>query len=172
MSLKYKFGKARKVLGKLEPKDWMQLKKICDELRMAEADLQKSAKPLLEICNHRCEGLCCRNIYPDSLIGLWDMIYILATDRTIAGKISEAIQQEKPLFPSDCIFLENGVGPCIFQSDVRPEICITSFCFSETPLGKEISRVKWMFFKLRWYFRLRKFGVFNRLDSIIMRIIP
>jgi hypothetical protein len=39
-------------------------------------------------------------------------------------------------FPSDCIFLENGTGPCLFPDSLRPERCIISFCGVEPSVRK------------------------------------
>jgi hypothetical protein len=38
------------------------------------------------------------------------------------------LEYENRLLASDCIFLSNGKGPCIFPPAVRPEVCITTFC--------------------------------------------
>jgi len=162
MSLKYKVRKAREIIDGFGPADREGLVRICQDLRTAEAELQTAARPLLEICNTRCEGLCCRNIDPDSLISLGDMVYVLAMDETVFPAIQAALKEEKPFFTSKCIFLKEGVGPCIFRWDVRPEICITSFCFSDVPVSKEIARVKRRFFKLRWYIAFRKFRFLRR----------
>jgi hypothetical protein len=165
MSLKYKFYRARKIIADLDPTGRSCLDRICRDVQAAEVDLQNAARPLLEICNNQCEGLCCRNIDPDSLISLGDMVYILALDADVSVKVQKALNKEKPFFTRNCIFLKNGVGPCMFRWDVRPEICITSFCFLETNIRKETARVKRRFFRLRLYIAFRKLGVFRLLSS-------
>ncbi len=162
MSLKYKFRKAQEIIDQLGLKDRKRLERICGDIRAAEADLQNAARPLLAICNTRCEGLCCRNIEPDSLISLADMVYILAVDKAVSPAIRKALEKEKPFFTINCVFLREGIGPCIFRRDVRPEICVTSFCFSDTPVRKQIARVKRCFFKLGWYIAPRKIKFFRR----------
>ena len=162
MSLKYKFMKAQEIIDQLRPKDRKRLERICGDIQAAEAALQTAARPLLRVCNTRCEGLCCRNIDPDSLISLEDMVYILAVDKAVSPVIQMALEKEKPFFTKKCIFLEEGIGPCIFRVDVRPEICVTSFCFSDTPVRKEIARVKRCFFKLVWFIAFRKIKLIRK----------
>jgi hypothetical protein len=58
-------------------------------------------------------------------------------------QMAACLKKEPALYISDCIFLKNGTGPCIFPHSVMPEMCITTFCFDETPAKKEIKLLNW-----------------------------
>ena len=60
------------------------------------------------------------------------------------------------MYSADCIFLQNGTGPCMFPEGVRPEVCVTTFCGNHRYVRKEISRLKRKFFKLDAFIRLRR----------------
>jgi hypothetical protein len=162
MSLRYKFEKANRIIEQLDPNDRKHLHQRCEAVRAAEIVLQDSAGRLLKICNTKCKGLCCRNIDADMVITLEDMIFALTVDPSIAPAIEDMLRKEAGLFRPNCIFLKDEVGPCLFRPDGRPEMCITSFCFSETGLNREITRVRWSFFKLRWHLMSVKFKTFSR----------
>ncbi len=163
MALKHAFWKARKILDGLPPDGRQRVDTICQEIRKAQTALLREGESLMEICLHQCQGLCCRNIDEESLITAWDFIYILATEQGLEDRIAARLQYEDPIFPSDCLFLQDGVGPCLFPSDVRPERCLTAFCFDTAPVKPEIRRVQMAFHKLAWavHISLLK-GVFRR----------
>ncbi len=150
MSLKYSYKRARKIIDGLPPEGRDRIILVCRDIRQAQNALLRSAADLLPRCTDRCQGLCCRNIQEESLITFWDLFYILITEERLRAKIARHLENEDPLFPSDCVFLENGVGPCIFPSDVRPERCLTAFCFDADPVRKEIGRVRFAFHRLAW----------------------
>lgn len=156
MSLNYKYRKARQVIDSFNDQDMAKLIVACADLRRTEARFLKKARPLLKKCVYGCEGICCRNIHVDEIISLWDLIFILVSEKDAGKKIRQSLENETRLFTSDCIFLENGVGPCIFPFDCRPEICITTFCTGTSSIRKEISRLKIKFFKLMWFIRLTR----------------
>ncbi|HHC23903.1 MAG TPA: hypothetical protein ENK58_00600 [Desulfobacterales bacterium] len=156
MALKYKFERAEKIISKLSPDELRMLEKICKEIQVAEEKLFKAAEEILKRCEDVCEGLCCRNTQLDSIISLWDFIYLLTLENSMRGRISECLQEENIFYSSDCIFLENGTGPCLFPPAARPEVCITTFCSDEKTIKKEINLVKLKFIKLSWFILLRK----------------
>ena len=155
MGLRYKFKKAQEIIERSGNKDLIAIKRICEEIQRAQNELLEEAKDILKYCNDRCQGLCCRNIYPDDIITLADFVYILAMESSVRDEISECLKKET-LFSSSCIFLQSGEGPCIFPSDLRPEMCIISFCGGDTTIKKEINMVRSKFNKLIRFILLRK----------------
>jgi len=155
MGLRYKFKKAQEIIERSDNKDLIAIKRICEEIQRAQNKLLEEAKDLLKYCENRCRGLCCRNIYPDDIITLADFVYILTKASSLRDEISECLKKET-LFSSSCIFLQSGEGPCIFPSDLRPEMCIISFCGGDTTIRKEINMVRSKFSKLIRFILLRK----------------
>ena len=151
MSLAYKFRKAERLLKLMEPADRGGLLDICRQIRSAQADLSASAGQQMERCIGRCQGICCRNIELDPIISHWDLVFILTLAPDIRSRIQDCLRREDPLYRTDCIFLENGKGPCMFPENVRPEVCVTTFCQDDGPIRREIQRVKRRFFRLSWY---------------------
>ncbi len=85
------------------------------------------------------------------------------------AEIEKRLKHLKCLFTADCVFLENNRGPCIFPADIRPEICITSFC-TETPnASRQIGAVKWNFQKLAWFVRMRRTRDFFQGQAIAVK---
>ena len=155
MSLGYKFRKAEHLLNKMNVQDLRGLVRICTEIQNAQEALLAAAGKQMERCIHRCEGICCRNIELDPIISHWDLVYILALVPELRDHASESLLKEDPLYRSDCIFLQDGKGPCIFPSTLRPEVCVTTFCENDRPIRREIRQVKRLFSKLCWFVRWR-----------------
>ena len=170
MGLGYQFNKARESLRNLSPADRDTLTRLCHGIRQAEEDLREAAAEALENCQAKCQGICCRNVDLDAVLGLPDFVYILNMAPHLEEKTAACLKNESALYVSDCIFLENGVGPCIFPNTVMPEVCLTTFCGDETPARGEIKRLKWRFFRLSLFLNtlgLRKvfrslFGTINK----------
>jgi len=156
MGLTYSFKKAGKIITQLSPGDLKTLEKICQEIQTAEKALIRKAEENLVRCLKKCEGLCCRNIRLDEIISLYDFIYLLTVQNSLRSIISKCLENEDPLYPADCIFLADGKGPCIFPSNARAAICITTFCNNEAPIKREIRCVKRKFMKLNWFILTRK----------------
>jgi hypothetical protein len=125
--------------------------------------LNTAAALRLKGCLRDCQGLCCRNLQLDAVFGIPDFVYVLTLEPALAATIEEGIRHEDPLFTSNCLFLERGVGPCLFPSDVRPEVCITSFCRGDEALKPEIRKVKMGFWKLGVFLRFRRVPFVQRL---------
>ncbi|MCP4687749.1 MAG: hypothetical protein GY859_06845 [Desulfobacterales bacterium] len=155
MELQYQFNKARKIVNGFEVEDLEATREICMEIQRAEEKLQEEAEGVLNRCMNGCEGLCCRNIRLTEIITLTDFIYILAMDPSMGVKISDRLQNES-LFSSDCYFLENGEGPCIFSFNSRPEKCIVTFCGDVSSIKKEINLVASGFARLSRFLLFRK----------------
>lgn len=151
MSLKAKYHLAKRIIQNLEDEDRLFVHNVCLEIREAEKKLQHQAKQLMTTCHEECKGICCRNLFLDAIITEWDFVYILTLQSNMDNTIVSCLEKEILIFTSDCIFLQNGVGPCIFPSHVMPQVCITTFCNDETFVKNEIREVKQKFFKLSCY---------------------
>ena len=162
MSLRYSFAKAQKTLSRITPRDRAIIEKQCLLIRIAEEQLQAEGRAAFLRCYSGCEGLCCRNLDIEAVIGFSDFVYLLTVESQLQASISACIEYEKHFFAGDCIFLINGKGPCIFPPASRPEVCITTFCADVQPIKKEIRRVKSQFMKLNFYLLLLNLKNFSR----------
>ncbi|MBR9987794.1 MAG: hypothetical protein KFF68_17965 [Desulfosarcina sp.] len=154
MGLNYSFKAARKKIDSLNTGEREALATICRDIHQAQQVLSHKAAPILEGCMAGCRGLCCRNIHPADIITEWDLVYILTMAPEIEDAVAACLAREG-FFPSDCIFLENGTGPCLFPDSLRPERCIISFCRVESSVEKEIGRVMADFSRLIRFFIFR-----------------
>jgi hypothetical protein len=151
----YKFKKASRMLAGLDDGERAVLDTICSDIRIAERDLLEAAQDILNDCGRKCRGLCCRNIHIDDIMTLLDCVHILATAPQMQAQVDTALKCEG-LYSADCIFLNNGVGPCIFPDEVRPEKCIVSFCRGDGIVAAEIRQVRKGFNRLARFILLRK----------------
>lgn len=159
MGLNYSYKAARKKIDALGIEERRVLKAICRDIHHAQQELSHKAAPILEGCMAGCRGLCCRNIHPADIITEWDLVYILTMVPAIEDALVVCLARES-FFPLDCIFLENGTGPCLFPDNLRPERCIISFCRVEPSVEKEIGRV------MAGFSRLIRFFMFRRLRHL------
>lgn len=163
MSLRYCYKKAARILQRLSPQSRDALEVLCRQVQDAERQLNAAASLRLKGCLEDCQGLCCRNLQLDAVFGAPDFVYLLAMASSLEAKIAECLRHEEPFFTSNCLFLERGVGPCLFPPDVRPEVCITSFCRGDELLKPQIRRVKMEFWKLGFFMNISKFSWLSRL---------
>jgi hypothetical protein len=162
MSLRYKFNRARTLLAALSAEERQKLVRICEAIQQSQETLLQNAVPAMQQCLHNCEGLCCRNAQVDDIIGLWDLVYILALTPDLEESMAARVAHEKPFYSADCMFLEGRSGPCIFVSSIRPEVCITTFCRGDDGIQKEIGNVRRQFLRLHWFFLCRQPRVIRR----------
>jgi hypothetical protein len=165
MGITHPFNRARAFVHAQSGPDRQHLRTLCQGIQHAQSALQVRAQPYLRQCRH-CSGLCCRRIHVESIVYRPDIIYILTMAPQMEAVIQSCLQHPHGLYAADCIFLENGVGPCLFPPTVRPLICIASFCFDTPKLGKSIQRLKRKFLTLQFWIwkqdmRLRWQGVKN-----------
>jgi hypothetical protein len=164
MELTRLFKSAQRFIQRLSLEDRQTVAGLCEDIRRAEAALNKAAEPLLHRCIESCSGLCCRNVRLAEIIGWVDFIYLL----TVAGHqkeiMAKALHRES-LFSGDCIFLKNAKGPCIFPNDARPRMCIISFCFDDTPVKNRIQAVNSAFGELS------RFILSRRLSAAAQRVV-
>lgn len=153
-------------IDRLSPSDIEGLRCLCREIQIAEEKLLATGRSAFHRCHNGCEGLCCRNVALDEIIGLSDFIYILTLADDLRQSMASCLENENRFFTGDCIFLLNGKGPCIFPPALRPEVCITTFCTSVESVNIEIRQVKYLFMKLNVYiFFLRVKTFVNRFNS-------
>lgn len=156
MGLAYSYKVAKKKIDALDVHERRRLTAICQDIRCAQEALALKAAPLLAHCMANCHGLCCRNIEVADIVTEWDLVYILAMTPQIETAMAACLVRER-YYPSDCIFLENGIGPCLFPDHLRPERCVISFCRVEPSVEEEIGRV------MRGFSRLIRFFLWRRL---------
>ncbi len=156
MGIKADFIAAERFIDRLRPADRQKLHRICGEIQAAETELLNQAGPAMDRCINGCEGICCRNVQLGAIIGVWDLVYILTAAPDYRERMAACLAKEVPLFAADCIFLANGVGPCILPATARAEVCLTTFCSSTDVIAPEIRQVKRKFYKLGWFIASRK----------------
>ena len=66
------------------------------------------------------------------------IVFILTLTPTLADPMADRVADEQPFYSADCMFLKSHSEPCIFASDIRPEVCITTFCSGDADIQKEI----------------------------------
>jgi len=160
VGLNYKLNRAVGVLQCLAASEAERLDRICAGIKAAETRLSAQSAPLVEKCLLHCQGMCCRNAAFDDIIGLADFVYILRVAPHLEEPMRACLSDEKPFFTADCPFLAQGRGPCIFADDLRPEVCITTFCADTTGFGGEIRAVQ------RGFASLGRFLVRHRLKTV------
>ena len=163
MSLLHSYHQSAKIVQRWPSERRLLLSHLCLRIQDAERKLNAAAAMRLEGCLKDCRGLCCRNLQLDAVFGIPDFVYILASMPALDAKIEECLRHKDPFFTSNCPFLDRGVGPCIFPPDLRPEVCITSFCRGDGAIKAEIRRVKIDFWKLGVLLHFRKVPLVHRL---------
>ncbi len=161
MGLKYDFRKAEKIIGGMDRDDCNTLREICGKIREAENRLAVKANEELTKCAENCGGICCRNIQLQDIIDFYDFLYILTVENALKKDIPSCLKNES-IYSSDCIFLENGVGPCIFPQNARPRVCIMTFCGNDAPIKKEIAAVGLGFRRLCRFLLFRRPRMFKK----------
>jgi hypothetical protein len=160
--LRYHFKTAKRILSRITSPERQIIENRCRTIQIAEEQLQKAGRSSFLRCYSGCEGLCCRNLDIDAVIGLGDFIYLLTVEKELEKSVSDCLQNEKNFFTADCLFLINKKGPCFFPETSRPEVCITTFCFDDNSVKEEIRRVKSEFMKLNLYLFFLKFKLLFR----------
>lgn len=155
MELQKKILKAQTIIDSFHGEDRTRLLQICHEIKSAQDHLNKEAESYFKDCIQRCQGICCRNICINDVVTLLDLIYILAINQEVSPVVHTCAQSET-LFTADCLFLENGVGPCVFSGSMKPERCIITFCKDIQPIKRDIKAVRSKFSKLSRYTKIKR----------------
>ena len=166
MSLNYKFRKAEQLVRGLNEHEAPVFRKLCDDVRQAQAGLLRQGQVIMTYCREGCGGLCCRNVIPDDLITQLDVVFMVGAEAAAAEALENCLQREG-LFTADCIFLVDGVGPCLFPADARPERCLVSFCGEVGLLRSEIRRVRSAFSALSRFLMLRPPRTLQALSKML-----
>jgi hypothetical protein len=161
MGIGYKIRKAHETLHKLPEKERLRVKKLCAGIQSEQLRLMVDGKALFQRCISGCEGLCCRNVIADELITFRDIFFILAASSLSAADLLPLADKEL-LFTADCMFLKNGVGPCIFPDGIRPEKCVLSFCGDDRPIAGNIRSVH------RGFVQLHRFLLFRNPSLLLV----
>ena len=155
MQILYAIEKAGRLIDRMTGPQRQALLAICGEIQVAQQRLNHAAKPYFLHCIRQCEGICCKNIHINEIVNILDFIYIL----TLAPDLQPVLKQlatKEGLFSADCFFLQDGVGPCVFPPDIKPERCILTFCSDTTPINRDIKWVRSRFSRLSRYTTLRR----------------
>lgn len=164
MGIAADFHQAEKFIDGLRPADRDRLRAICESIQAAETRLLSKAAASMDRCIASCRGLCCRNLQLEAVIGVWDLVYILTVAGEYRERMAACLAEETPFYAADCIFLADGVGPCILPENARAEVCLTTFCGRTTPIDRDLRRVKRRFYRLGWFIATRRpLILFDRL---------
>jgi hypothetical protein len=155
MELHNKILKAQHFIESLSADEKTALMRICRDIQCAQDALNNGARSFFDACIGSCQGICCRNINVNDVVTQLDMIYVLSMKKKMAGQVTQCVGSES-LFTADCLFLENGIGPCIFPSNVKPERCIITFCDETLPIKREIKAVRSKFSKLSRFSKIKR----------------
>jgi hypothetical protein len=150
MALRYKFQQAERILARMGPAERGAIVQICREIRQSQKTLLANARDLMQRCLHSCEGICCRNVDVDAVIGTMDFVFLLAMAPQLRHTAAACLEADPPWTTADCVFLADGRGPCLFPDATRPEVCVCTFCDDDRAVRRDIRRVKRKFFKLWW----------------------
>ncbi len=148
MSAHYLYRKASTILSKINGQDRLPLQNACGKIRAAQKELLREADQAMTFCTEECRGLCCRNFDPDTVFSLWDFIYILVSVPEMEKEIRAHLTGFTAGFSAPCPFLSGGEGPCIFHPDVKPELCVVTFCSENRHIRNKARRVSRKFFRL------------------------
>lgn len=155
MQLLYHIEKARKLVNSMAGDQAQRMRHICREITAAQQRLNAEAEPYFVRCMQRCQGICCKNIHINEIVNILDLIYILTVKPGLYPTLKASAANER-IFSADCLFLQNGTGPCLFPSDIKPERCILTFCEDTTSIRHATRAVRSKFSKLSRYTKLRR----------------
>jgi hypothetical protein len=155
MQVLRKIDKAASAIAKLSAQQRSGLQERCAQIQQAQSLLNRVGEPYFRQCLQQCRGLCCRNIHVDDIITLLDFVFILGSDGGLLDGMRQCAERQD-LFSADCVFLQNGVGPCMFHDHAKPERCVISFCSETGAINREIRTVRKKFSALARFLALRQ----------------
>lgn len=155
MELHHKIVKAQRIIESLKGKEEKTLLQICHDIQCAQDALNTGACSFFNACIQSCRGICCRNINVNDVVTDLDLIYVLSMKKKMADQVIRCAGSET-LYTADCLFLNKGIGPCIFPANVKPERCIITFCGETRPIRREIKAVRSNFSKLSRYTKIKR----------------
>jgi len=173
MGTRYLFKKAVKISHNLGPRDRKLVQKRCKTIRKSQEDLLEAADTAMFHCTEKCRGICCKSLDIDSIFSLWDFIFILTLAPQMKDEIQERLDAYTSLYLSPCPFLKENIGPCIFPSGIKAQICVITFCSNDEKIAPPIKAVNYNFYKLCWliqHLRIKRIaqktiGLFSRKNQ-------
>jgi len=159
MGTRYLFEKAVKISQNLLPCDKIIVRKMCNTIQKSQENLIRAAEVAMFNCQMQCKGICCKSLDIDSVFSLWDFIFILTLKPGMKEEIQNRLDAHTSIYLSNCPFLENGQGPCIFPDGIKAQICAITFCSNDEKIKKPARAVTWKFYKLCWmiqYLRVKR----------------
>ena len=159
MSTLYLFKQAVKISQKFSQDNKVTVGNACRNIQNAQKELLLAAEKSMSRCRGICKGMCCKNLYIDSIFSLWDFIFILNILPHMQDEIRKRLESHLFLYSADCPFLKNKHGPCLFPASVKGQVCIVTFCGNDEHLKRPIKKVNHLFFKLSflvWSLRIKK----------------
>lgn len=162
MGLTYRFKRAAKFVEDLSSEDLKKAKNICNSIHQSEKSLLVASANLMQGCAKVCGGICCKNVDLGAIIHTADFVYILIQHPNLKSELTFQLKKEDPLFSQDCVFLQNGIGPCLLPDPVKPAVCITTFCQDTSSVKRQIDKVKGAFISLDRFIFLSKFKTFKQ----------
>jgi len=147
MGLTHHIRAAHRFLEKLTESERHALVGCCRDIQAAQSQLNRACEAAFAYCVAQCQGKCCKNIHIDSIISRLDCLFILALNRGLFPDLIECAERVG-LYSADCPFLIDGVGPCLFPADQKPEQCIITFCTPVSTAHRPIRRVRIAFTRL------------------------
>lgn len=155
MELHNKIVKAQHFIESLSTDEKKALLRICRDIQRSQDALNTGARSFFNACIGSCQGICCKNINVNDVVTQLDLIYVLSMKKKMTGKVTQCAGLES-LYTADCLFLEKGIGPCIFPANVKPERCIITFCGETRPIRREIKAVRSRFSKLSRFAKIKR----------------
>ena len=160
MSTLYFFKKAVKISQKFNQDNKIALSNFCKNIQTAQKELLVAAEKSMSRCMDICKGMCCKNIYIDSIFSVWDFVFILNILPHMQDEIKKRLESQLFLYSADCPFLRDKHGPCLFPPSVKGQVCIVTFCGNDEYLKKPIKKVNHLFFRLSflvWSWRIKNY---------------
>ena len=159
MGTRYLFNKAVKISRNLSPHDKTLVQNLCNAIRESQETLIAAADAAMFNCLKKCKGICCKSLDIDSVFSLWDFIFILTLAPQLKDEMQQRLDAYTSLYLSPCPFLKENIGPCIFPSGIKAQLCVITFCSNDEKIKKHIKVVNLNFYKLCWliqYLRIKR----------------
>lgn len=142
------------MINSFKASEQLRVFQICKQIQAAQNELNTVAYGFFKNCLQCCKGICCRNIHINDIVSLLDFVFIFTISPSYVHLVKN-LSRKETLFSSDCLFLEDNIGPCVFSRNIKPERCIITFCQNTKSIRKEIRTVQGKFSQLERYLIFR-----------------
>ncbi len=150
MVLLSRYNQAAALLAGLDACRRRKLEAACRRIQKVQQEILRQGAVYLEHCGRVCKGLCCRNLNVAEIVSFYDFVLVLVSCPSLADLIAQRARAARKSHSADCVFLKDGRGPCLFPPDLKPERCVTSFCFHTGKIRRELSWLRRSFTRLVW----------------------